>query len=196
MRPFYGPRKKITKNSRLNRLNWTTIATFLFQENRISFALWIIPSFVGDVPLPSFTLFVLPSRRLATRPGRVAFYDRDPLIQRSWGSARRRDLRWCFGVALCADVPMNSCSLSVLLLYQTVPLHRHLPSISTRLPSLPSRFTRVLRHLVVWIDGLLTLVWQMLSPTVNVASLGMMIHSPVGIRPVRALPKGLTLFAA
>lgn len=32
-----------------------------------------------------------------------------------------------------------------------------------------------------WIDDLLTLVWQMLSPIINVASLGAMIHDAVGI---------------
>lgn len=47
----------------------------------------------------------------------------------------------------------------------------------------------ILRHLpslaicarCVWIDGLLTLVWQMLSPIINVASLGAVIHDVVGI---------------
>lgn len=36
---------------------------------------------------------------------------------------------------------------------------------------------------------LLTLVWQMLSPTVNVTSLGAMIHGPVGISRYGALQK-------
>lgn len=41
------------------------------------------------IPLPPFALSALPSRRLATRTGRVALYDRDPLIQRSRDSTKR-----------------------------------------------------------------------------------------------------------
>lgn len=50
-----------------------------------------------------------------------------------------------------------------------------------------------------WIDDLLTLVWQMLSSIINVASLGAMIHDAVGISRCECSsegPRGLTLFAA
>lgn len=135
-------------------------------------------SLMGDVPLPSFALFVLPSRRIATRTGRVALYDHDPLIQRSQGSARRRDLRWCFGVLPCVRMCLWTRARYPSYSFTKPSLFAGtFPSIPVHLPSL--LLTRIL--LAVRIDGLLTLVWQMLSLTINVASLGAMIHSPVGI---------------
>jgi len=72
------------------------------------------------------------------RLGRAALYDRNPLIQRSRGSARRRDLRWCFGVLLYVDEPMNSSSLSLVFLYRVV-LHSVPQSILSSRAFLPHR---------------------------------------------------------
>lgn len=111
---------------------------------------------------PLSALPVASARRIArrAREGPVAqseLYDRDPLIQRSRGSAQRGDLRWCLEPrALYADEPMNSSSLSVFLLPSpfsrpasvSVDPRHLLPSRVLLPPSPPAPAAPPLRRLV------------------------------------------------
>lgn len=105
------------------------------------------------------------------------FYDRNPLIQRYRGSAWPGDLQWCFGESCPACGRAYELELAIRL-----PL---LPTLCSPAPQPILRFTfhlsRPTTACCAWIDDLLTLVWQMLSPIINVASLGAMIHDAVGI---------------
>lgn len=173
------------RSFRVSRLN-CTIAT-AFEENRISSAPWITPSLVRDVLLPPFAVVraTIASSRDEDR-SRSALRSRpvNSTIPRQQCSTKR------FTMVLWSFAP---CAYELELAIRLTPLPNRPSSPASSVDPGTSSFSSLLhalRRLVVWIDGLLTLVWQMLSPTVNVTSLGAMIHGPVGISRYGALQKG------